>query len=253
MGSKPGRDIIHWTWDTRLLIGKSVAFCCYWGLGETSNNNLLESFAEYLPLVSEDVIQRRVTIGKLQHYVRDKFNSEIQGSNLRGRAQETVRRLERTHFHRDVVEWFSTKLGIDADSRVDWDISKTGKNYSKYRRTSCILLPDQIPLPARWIEKGPGILLPSGEIDQRERFSDCELRNSIALYGNSCFWCGLGFSNESNRPVGDHFYPRKRGGRTVQANCVPSCVPCNSSKGDMWPDEFWRQSRYVRLRGRLLP
>lgn len=57
----------------------------------------------------------------------------------------------------------------------------------------------------------------------------------------ACHYCGVPLvcpcDGHSSPPVGtrmgqtDHVVPRARGGRSVVANLVPSCGPCNVEKG----------------------
>lgn len=39
----------------------------------------------------------------------------------------------------------------------------------------------------------------------------------------------------------DHIIPWSRGGGDGPDNRTPSCVPCNSSKGDSTPEEWWER------------
>ncbi len=60
-------------------------------------------------------------------------------------------------------------------------------------------------------------------------------RNILLHYNHCCCYCG------KLLPAGnlnlDHIVPRSRGGTTDWANTVPTCIPCNSRKGNRLPKE----------------
>lgn len=82
---------------------------------------------------------------------------------------------------------------------------------------------------------------PEEGIDKRSSFSDQQLLQSIKEHGSWCHWCKAPFS-EHLWPVGDHYWPRSKGGKTDVENCRPACVWCNNDKGDM-PPELYAQKR----------
>lgn len=61
-----------------------------------------------------------------------------------------------------------------------------------------------------------------------------------------CAYCGIELACACDAHFGmpaavsDHVIPRSRGGSNGDANRVLACVPCNSSKRDMTPDEWGR-------------
>lgn len=54
----------------------------------------------------------------------------------------------------------------------------------------------------------------------------------FAAKGNKCVYCG------SDAAHVDHQLPRSRGGKDDFDNLVPSCGPCNISKGTMTAEEY---------------
>lgn len=56
-----------------------------------------------------------------------------------------------------------------------------------------------------------------------------------------CAYCGRGDLTLSR----DHKIPVSRGGTDDIGNIIPSCRPCNSSKGDMTADEFLGSTRFA--------
>lgn len=63
----------------------------------------------------------------------------------------------------------------------------------------------------------------------------------------SCFYCG-----EPSESI-DHIHPRSRGGCSSTENCVPACLGCNGSKGDLEAFAWYRrQSFYDPRRARAL-
>jgi hypothetical protein len=58
-----------------------------------------------------------------------------------------------------------------------------------------------------------------------------------------CFYCGLAAENR------DHFIPLARGGQNLHWNLVPSCVICNTYKGDRTIEEFrgWLRYKWSRV------
>jgi hypothetical protein len=47
-----------------------------------------------------------------------------------------------------------------------------------------------------------------------------------------CHYCG------DPATTADHIVPRSAGGPAAWWNLVPACFPCNSAKGDTWPNHF---------------
>jgi 5-methylcytosine-specific restriction endonuclease McrA len=70
--------------------------------------------------------------------------------------------------------------------------------------------------------------LPKGDV----RFTR---RNLYEHYDYKCCYCGHQFNKHKLNL--DHIIPRSRGGPTSWKNMVPSCIPCNSKKGDRTPHE----------------
>lgn len=70
--------------------------------------------------------------------------------------------------------------------------------------------------------------LPKGEV----KFTR---RNIYEHYHYTCCYCGRVFKTDELNL--DHVAPRSRGGGTDWSNIVTACVPCNSRKGDHFPEE----------------
>lgn len=70
---------------------------------------------------------------------------------------------------------------------------------------------------------------------------DIVLRKTDGL----CAYCGSPL--EANFQV-DHFIPKTRGGCSSPSNLVPSCGPCNNSKGDRLLEEWRTQVAKRRFR-----
>lgn len=60
-------------------------------------------------------------------------------------------------------------------------------------------------------------------------------RNIYQHYGYRCSYCGFEFTPKKLNL--DHILPRSRGGQTSWKNIVPSCMECNTHKGDRTPEE----------------
>lgn len=57
-------------------------------------------------------------------------------------------------------------------------------------------------------------------------FTASEWRSKMEAHGYRCAYCG-----KRSRLQMDHVVPLSRGGKHVTSNIVPSCGPCNNSKG----------------------
>lgn len=60
-------------------------------------------------------------------------------------------------------------------------------------------------------------------------------RNVYEHYNFKCAYCGEKF--KPTKLNMDHVIPKSRNGRTTWKNMVPSCVPCNTRKGNRTPTE----------------
>ena len=60
-------------------------------------------------------------------------------------------------------------------------------------------------------------------------------RNIYEHYNNKCSYCGHQYSTKELNL--DHVIPRSKGGGTNWDNIVLSCLPCNSRKDDMTPEQ----------------
>ena len=76
-------------------------------------------------------------------------------------------------------------------------------------------------------------------------YSDEQLERIYDKTGGCCYHCGkkLAWKNYGSRGSRgawevDHSRPSSRGGTDHLNNLVPSCIPCNRSKGDMTSREF---------------
>ncbi len=52
-------------------------------------------------------------------------------------------------------------------------------------------------------------------------------------FGNVCVYCG-----RYSPATVDHILPRSRGGKDEADNLVPACLPCNTSKGSLFVEDF---------------
>ena len=77
------------------------------------------------------------------------------------------------------------------------------------------------------------------------RFTEAKLIKIFAKTGGKCYYCYVPLSGDRSFPGDyrpgvwnvDHLFPD--GGNDLD-NLVPSCVPCNSRKGVLQPDDFFR-------------
>ena len=56
---------------------------------------------------------------------------------------------------------------------------------------------------------------------------------TLEMFQHKCAYCGS-LTNLTQ----DHFIPLNKGGQTSFGNLIPSCLHCNSSKGDKMPDNW---------------
>lgn len=61
-----------------------------------------------------------------------------------------------------------------------------------------------------------------------------EWLENVKLFNGLCAYCG-----EVPFCVLDHLRPMVLHGGTTKENCIPSCLVCNASKGDVFPDLEW--------------
>jgi hypothetical protein len=61
-----------------------------------------------------------------------------------------------------------------------------------------------------------------------------EWLDNVKLFNGLCAYCG-----EVPFSVLDHLRPMVLLGGTTKENCIPSCLVCNASKGDLFPDLEW--------------
>lgn len=59
-------------------------------------------------------------------------------------------------------------------------------------------------------------------------------KNVMVRDGFKCVYCGA----TNVRLTIDHLIPKAKGGKSTFENCVTSCKPCNSKKGDKLPSEI---------------
>lgn len=55
--------------------------------------------------------------------------------------------------------------------------------------------------------------------------------------GSKCYYCSKPLTRSTSTM--DHIYPRDLGGVSIPENLCISCAECNSSKSNMFEDEFW--------------
>jgi hypothetical protein len=74
-----------------------------------------------------------------------------------------------------------------------------------------------------------------------------EWLDTLEYFGWRCAYC-----RRADFACMDHFMPVAQGGGTTQANCVPACVSCNSTKGGksphgyvIKPEAYARVARYL--------
>lgn len=72
--------------------------------------------------------------------------------------------------------------------------------------------------------------------------SAAEWQLTLDAFGHQCVYCG-----RAGRLARDHFYPLSQGGRTVLGNIVPACKSCNSSKGNLLPEDFLSDEHYQEI------
>lgn len=63
-------------------------------------------------------------------------------------------------------------------------------------------------------------------------------------FNNTCGYCGL-HQSRTNHTIGqDHIIPSKKGGPHDATNVIPSCIHCNSSKGQRDVFEWFREQEF---------
>ena len=78
-----------------------------------------------------------------------------------------------------------------------------------------------------------------GEVEPS--LSHQEWKEIVIFFKGSCAYCGS-TPRKNQRLTRDHLEPLSNGGRTIQANIVPACSACNSSKGaEEWRLWFMKQ------------
>ena len=79
-------------------------------------------------------------------------------------------------------------------------------------------------------------------------FTHQEWKECVIFFGGECAYCGA-TPRKGQRLTRDHLEPVSKGGRTVQANIVPACSSCNSSKGaEDFKEWFMKQSFFSQER-----
>ena len=64
-------------------------------------------------------------------------------------------------------------------------------------------------------------------------------RQSLHLVtGHHCLYCG-----DRSESI-DHVHPLSRGGESITENCVPACLGCNGSKGDIDAFSWYRSQSF---------
>ena len=66
--------------------------------------------------------------------------------------------------------------------------------------------------------------------EENPSFTHQEWKECLIYFRGSCAYCGS-TPRKTQRLTRDHLEPLSNGGRTIQANIVPACSACNSSKG----------------------
>ena len=73
------------------------------------------------------------------------------------------------------------------------------------------------------------------------RLSHQEWKEAVIFFKGACAYCG-GTPRKNQRLTRDHLEPISIGGLTTQANIIPACSSCNSSKGaEEWRTWFMKQ------------
>ena len=118
-----------------------------------------------------------------------------------------------------------------------------------------LILPDyNIKLEDGSAEVKDGILY----IYKPGSFKDVMYQLTYLLYGkNECFFCHkklrsnmLEMDNTKyfSQITLDHLIPQEFGGPTITNNLRPACSECNSTKGNMYPDEFLEYKKFDNKR-----
>ena len=80
------------------------------------------------------------------------------------------------------------------------------------------------------------------------RLAHQEWKEAMIFFGGECAYCGC-TPRRNQRLTRDHLEPVSTGGTTTQANIVPACSGCNSSKGaDDFKDWFMKQPFFSQER-----
>jgi hypothetical protein len=72
----------------------------------------------------------------------------------------------------------------------------------------------------------------------------------ILRHGPACFYCRRALAPQ--HLTMDHRVPRCRGGTSHESNLVPCCRPCNTRKGPLTAEEYFRVIHDDRARDRLI-
>jgi 5-methylcytosine-specific restriction endonuclease McrA len=79
-------------------------------------------------------------------------------------------------------------------------------------------------------------------------YSHQQWKETVIFFGGECAYCGRTL-RKGERLTRDHLVPVSAGGQTTQANIVPACSSCNSSKQDMeWREWFMQQAFFSQER-----
>lgn len=78
-------------------------------------------------------------------------------------------------------------------------------------------------------------------------FTEQERQSQLMMFGGECSYCG------NAAETLDHFLPLSKGGAHTLGNLIPACNPCNRSKSNKFPDEWYpAQSFYSAKRWRQI-
>lgn len=79
-------------------------------------------------------------------------------------------------------------------------------------------------------------------------YSHQQWKETVIFFGGECAYCGRTM-HKGERLTRDHLEPVKEGGTTTQANIVPACASCNSSKGaEEWREWYMKQPFFSQER-----
>jgi len=113
------------------------------------------------------------------------------------------------------------------------------EDYTLHGVESWLDLPVKAGMPAlhtyRLEIRVPEILILRSGMAPRKKVMQFSRRNLMRRDRMTCQYCS-GRPGAAHLTV-DHIMPKKKGGKSSWANCVISCMKCNSKKADRVPDE----------------